>query len=89
MLAANLVMAGVLLGVSGIGVLANETTHGGFVDTIGLGHHHLADYGGYHCTSHRGDLGERHIQHMHNETLSQHNACPGGATMHKGGMMRA
>lgn len=65
-------------------MMANEATHGGVSEMMGLGHHHMADYGGYHCASHDGTHGHHHVEHMHNETRTAHEDCPGGSGMHGG-----
>lgn len=84
----------VVSGVAGAGFMANEMTHGGMAETMGMGHHHLADYGGYHCASHDGSEGMHHMEHMHGENFTAHSGCNGGAPMHgdrmggmQGGMM--
>ena len=84
----------VVSGMAGAGMMANEASHGGVAEAMGLGHHHMADVGGYHCASHTGEHGPHHVQHMHNETRAAHAACAGGAAMHglgdpmmPGGMM--
>lgn len=70
------------------GMTMNEATHGGVSELVGLGHHHAADFGQYHCASHTGTLGPQHVQHMHNQTSIPHDGCPGGSSMHgQGGMM--
>ena len=89
------IMAGlVVAGVAGVGMMANEATHGGVAEMMGLGHNHMADYGGYHCASHDGSHGQHHMTHMHDETHAGHAGCPGGSQMHDmdhpmmpGGMM--
>lgn len=76
---------------------ANEWTHGGVAEGVGVGHHHLADYGGYHCAPHDdATRAALHRAHMHgNATMTDeagvtmmgdatraHAACPGGAAEH-------
>lgn len=57
--------ASVLL-LAGFG--ANEMTHGGVAGTMGLGHHHMLDYGGYHCADHHDDaVAGDHFEHMHSQ----------------------
>lgn len=68
--------------LSGVGVVGNEATHGGWAQSMGLGHHHLADYDGHHCTSHASPA---HMRHMHNGTFTDHQHCPGGVNMHGDG----
>lgn len=82
MMQTGMVAALVVSGVAGVGMMANEMTHGGVSETMGLGHQHMADYGGYHCASHMGEHGAHHVEHMHNETHMDHGNCPGGASMH-------
>ncbi|MFA5943085.1 MAG: hypothetical protein WC876_01320 [Candidatus Thermoplasmatota archaeon] len=67
---------------AGVGVIGNEVTHGAWSESMGLGHHHLADYGGYHCAAHES---QAHMQHMHNGTFTDHQHCPGGVHMHGDG----
>jgi hypothetical protein len=82
-------MLGALIvsGMAGFGVMANEGTHGGMAEAMGLGHHHMTDVGGYHCASHSGPDAQRHMDHMHNETMVHHENCSGGSSMHRMGMM--
>ena len=94
MLKAPLVAGLVVAGIAGLGTMANEGTHGGVAEMMGFGHHHMADYGGYHCASHMGADGGQHVQHMHEEMAVHHDDCPGGQEMHDldhpmmpGGMM--
>jgi hypothetical protein len=84
----------VVSGVAGLGTMANEATHGGVSEMMGMGHHHMTDMGGYHCASHVGEHGSQHMDHMHDETHMAHDNCPGGSDMHDmdnpmmpGGMM--
>ncbi len=67
---------------AGVGVVGNEVTHGAWSESMGLGHHHLADYGDYHCADHES---QAHMQHMHNGTVTDHAHCQGGAGMHGDG----
>lgn len=86
------------LGLAGLmtaGFAVNEWSHGGMAQTMGLGHHHMTDYGGYHCAMHDdADHAAHHLAHMHgNNTTMPHDGCPGGPAMHgahggQGGMMR-
>lgn len=40
-------LAGLIVaGVAPPGTIGNEASHGGLAETMGLGHRHLADYGG-------------------------------------------
>lgn len=80
-------MAALLVsGVAGIGMMANEASHGQMAELMGLGHNHMADYGGYHCAAHDGEQAALHAAHMHNGTgngtMVGHSDCPGGAGMH-------
>ena len=70
----------------GSGFLANEWSHGGLSEATGAGHHHLLDYGGYHCASHDdSEQGQMHMAHMHQANASMpHDGCPGGTGMHGG-----
>lgn len=65
----------VLMAVSGLmlaGVGANEMTHGGVAEGTGLGHQHMADYGGYHCADPEDMDWERHQEHMHADGQTAH-----------------
>lgn len=49
-----------------ITVGANEASHGEVAEMMGFGHHHMADYGGYHCSGHNGSThAGQHAEHMH------------------------
>lgn len=76
----------VVSGVAGVGMMGNEMTHGGMSEMMGMGHNHMADYGGYHCSSHTGDHGSHHMDHMHGDNYTAHEGCPGGSGMHQGQM---
>ena len=83
------VLAGLLVaGLAALGTIGNEASHGGLSEAMGLGHHHLADYGGYHCASHDGPHADDHLRHMHGDHPMRHDDCPGGSGMHHmdGGM---
>lgn len=69
------------------GFVANEWSHGGLSEATGAGHHHMLDYGGYHCAAHDDPAqGEMHMAHMHQADMPMpHDACPGGDSMHGGG----
>ncbi len=70
--------------VAGAGAIANESTHGQVAEGMGLGHQHMLDYGGYHCTSHEApNEGPHHIEHMHEQHPANHASCPGGQRMHE------
>ena len=86
------ITAGVLLFTFG----ANEVTHGSVAETMGFGHHHLADYGGYHCAGHDDAAhAELHYEHMHGQAWNgsgnasygpgyhDHAACYDGGHMHE------
>lgn len=88
MMSASMMGALIVSGLAGMGVMANEASHGGMAQAMGLGHHHLTDVGGYHCASHTGPDGATHMEHMHNETMMQHGNCPGGSGMHRMGGMQ-
>lgn len=69
---------GAALAVAGLLALlfvVNELGHGAVAETVGLGHHHMLDYGGYHCAGHDTPDGARHMQHMHGNHT--HAPCPG------------
>ncbi len=57
--------------------VANEFGHGAVAETLGFGHHHMLDAGGYHCVDHNDpDQGPRHMEHMHNQTGDHaHGGC--------------
>jgi hypothetical protein len=82
MLSTNVIAALAIGGLAALGTLVNEGTHGGLAETMGMGHHHLSDYGGYHCASHEGPDGGMHMEHMHGDHPMDHEDCPGGAGMH-------
>jgi hypothetical protein len=82
MLATNLIAALAIGGLAAVGAMANEATHGGVSEMMGMGHHHMADVGGYHCASHMDEHGEHHMEHMHEEHPMDHDSCPGGSGMH-------
>lgn len=71
-----------LAALFGTGFLANEWSHGAMSEAVGLGHHHVLDYGGYHCAGH-GDAehGAHHAAHMHGNASRPHQGCAG---MHAG-----
>lgn len=86
-----------LTGMLGTAFAANEWTHGGMSEAMGLGHRHMMDYGAYHCVDHADAMhAAMHLQHMHgNVTMRDaqgnmmfgnatmpHMACAGGAGMH-------
>lgn len=66
--------AGLLLATFGV----NEVSHGAVSETVGLGHQHMTDVGGYHCTAHdHPDQADEHMAHMHGDA--------GNATAHHHG----
>ena len=87
MLSTNLIACLAVGGLAAMGTMVNEGTHGGLAEMMGLGHHHMADYGGYHCASHDGEDGAEHMEHMHGEHPMDHSDCPGGSDMHDMGHM--
>ena len=87
MMQTGMMAALIVSGVAGAGMMANEASHGQVAEMMGVGHQHMADYGGYHCTSHQGDHASHHVDHMHNETHAAHAGCPGGSGMHDMGGM--
>ncbi len=77
------VLAGITL-LASCGIVTNEAGHGMLSEAMGMGHHHIADYGGYHCANHdTTPLGEQHMNHMHKQHTSTHNHCQGGKEMHR------
>ena len=82
MLATNVIAALAVGGLAAMGTMINEGTHGEIAEMMGLGHHHMTDYGGYHCASHTGEHGADHMEHMHGDHPMDHDDCPGGADMH-------
>lgn len=85
---ALLVIPMVATALAGTGFLANEWSHGGLSEAMGMGHHHMLDFAGMHCAAH-GDpaLGAAHMAHMHGNASMPHDGCPGGPGMHRQGMM--
>lgn len=71
----------------GSGFLANEWSHGALSESVGAGHHHALDFGGYHCAAHDDEeQGAMHMAHMHEAGASMpHDGCPGGPGMHDHG----
>lgn len=87
------VIAAIAAGIMMTGFAANEMTHGGFAESMGMGHHHMTDHGGYHCTGPDDDAHwQDHVDHMHEEHAGDH--CGGehmtghgmGRMNHTGGM---
>lgn len=65
--------------------VANEWSHGGVARSMGMGHQHMLDYGGYHCVDHDDARHhERHMNHMHGNVTMPHDRCPGGGNMNRG-----
>ncbi len=63
---------------------ANEFSHGGLSETMGLGHRHMADYGGYHCAGPTDAGWEQHMQHMQDTHCGQAHMGGHGAPHHMG-----
>lgn len=61
----------------GGGFLMNEWSHGGMAEAMGLGHHHMLDYGGVHCLP--PDDGARLAAHM-DPHAPMHGPCATGLT---------
>lgn len=57
------------------GFAANEATHGGFAESMGLGHHHMTDHGGYHCAGPDDAAWQDHVAHMHGNDTTPHDHC--------------
>lgn len=77
--------------VFGGAFFTNEWSHGAMAESIGVGHHHMFDFGGLHCVSHTDEVrGDAHLEHMHGSSPMPHAHCPGGSGMHegRGGMTR-
>lgn len=70
----------------GSGFLANEWSHGGLSEAMGMGHNHMLDFGDYHCADHNDpQQGAMHMAHMHQaDAPMPHDGCPGGSDMHNG-----
>lgn len=60
------------------GFAANEASHGGFAESMGLDHHHMTDHGGYHCAGPDETGWEAHVQHMHGNSTAFQDHCSGG-----------
>lgn len=75
---------GIALTMGG-GFLANEWSHGGLSEALGMGHRHALDFGGYHCAPHDdSERGRMHVEHMHQEgSPMPHDECAGGSAMHE------
>ena len=70
-------IAAIAAGVMMTGFAANEMSHGGFAESMGMGHHHMMDYGGYHCTGPEDtENWQDHVNHMHGKGAGEH--CRGG-----------
>lgn len=63
----------------GGGFVANEWSHGALSEAMGLGHHHMLDYGQHHCIPHDDpNHGPAHREHMHDpDEPRPHDECPG------------
>lgn len=81
MLSATMIAAITLSGILGAGFMANEATHGGMAEAMGMGHQHMFDYGGQHCTdaSHRGE----HMDMQHMEGMAMHDGRGSAWSMHE------
>lgn len=73
-----------VLAASGLllaGFGANEVTHGGVSEAMGLDHNHMLDYGDYHCAD-PGDTEhwDEHVEHVHGgqNTTDDHDHCGAG-----------
>ena len=68
----------------GGGFLVNEWSHGALSETVGLGHHHMLDYGGYHCSAYNATAyGDHHMMGRPPQDLEgQASGCAGYGGMH-------
>jgi hypothetical protein len=57
------------------GFAANEMSHGGFADAMGMGHQHMADWGGYHCAGPDDAHWADHVEHMHGNSTGFEDHC--------------
>ena len=78
-------------------LVVNEAGHGAVAEATGFGHHHMFDYGGYHCAAHDdAEHARYHYEHMHGQAYNDstnrsygpgyhpHAACYGqGHPMHQ------
>lgn len=67
-----IIVTGVFMG----GFAGNEMSGGAFAESMGMGHHHMTDHGGYHCSGpgdeeHWAD----HVEHMHDGSTEFHDHC--------------
>lgn len=86
------VWAVVAAAILATGFAANEMSHGAVAETMGVGHHHMLDYGGYHCAGvEDAEHWDHHVEHMHGgNATADHAGCGGNhQRMHDGygGMM--
>ena len=69
-----IIAAGMFMG----GFAGNEFSHGGFAESMGMGHHHMTDYGGYHCADPSDDEHwADHVEHMHDGSVEFDEHCNG------------
>lgn len=66
-----LIAAGIMMGGFG----ANEASHGSLAEGMGLGHHHMSDYGGYHCAGPDDAHWGQHVDHMHDGATESQDHC--------------
>lgn len=66
-----ILMSGVLM----TGFAANEFSQGDLAEGLGFGHHHMLDWGGYHCAEPGDEAWEQHEEHMHNGTHANEEHC--------------
>jgi hypothetical protein len=69
-------IAAIAAGMMMTGFAANEMTHGGMAESMGMGHQHMLDHGGYHCAEPGSAHWENHEAHMHDGNMTDH--CGGG-----------
>jgi hypothetical protein len=60
-------VAAIAAGVMMTGFAANEMSHGGLAEGMGMGHQHMLDHGGYHCADPDDAHWDDHVAHMHGE----------------------
>lgn len=62
----------ILLGITA----TNEISHGAVAGTVGFGHNHMADYGGYHCSGpDDAEAWMNHVEHVHHNDVTPQDHC--------------
>lgn len=64
----------IVASVAGGGFIVNEWSHGGLSEAMGMGHHHMLDYGRQHCAAMNGDA-------IHMTQVPAHEGAHGDAAM--------